>query len=97
MKVGIIRKFRSVTSLVVYVTKDMIRQMTLKTVLTRLLMLLASISLIAWIQLSRNGQRFTYSHSGYVVEGISIGFMASAIVSRAVIWLFKNRRQEANS
>ncbi len=66
-------------------------------ILPRLFTVLSFIAFVVYLFLGRSGGHFTYSHPSYIAFGVSLGFLISSAVSGAVIWLLKDKKQEANS
>ena len=80
-----------------HITSVMLKKMTVQAVLPRLLVFLGAASLLVYLELSRDGSRFTYSHGSYVALGITIGLDIAAVVSGLVIWLLKDKKQEPDN
>jgi hypothetical protein len=75
------------------VYRGMLKRMTLKAVLPRVLMILGIVSFIVYLELGTDGQRRNYSHSSYVAEGVAIGLYAAGIISWIALWLLDDRKQ----
>jgi hypothetical protein len=80
--------------MIAYIGRGVVKKMTLKAVLPRLLMISGIVSFMVYLELGTDGQRLNYSHSAYVAKGIAIGLYAAGIVSWLVLWLLDDRKRE---
>jgi len=80
--------------MIAYVARGVVKKMTVKAVLPRVLMILGIVSFMVYLELGTDGQRRNYSHGSYMAEGIAIGLYAAGIISWLVLWLFDDRKRE---